>query len=491
MPADAGRLIVVSNRLPVSIDRGADGAIRARPSDGGLVSALAPALRDRGGIWVGWTGGEEGPGAAAAFAEAGRGAGYELRPVALSEAEQRGFYFGFSNEVLWPLFHDLQSHCNFDPAYWQTYDAANARYAESVAAIAGPGDLVWVHDYHLMRLRAHLRRAGCRAPAAFFLHIPFPPPDIYVKLPWRRPLLEALLQYDLVAFQTPRDRRNFLDCLRLLLPEVSLSARGLPVVVASGAHGAVRVARLPIGIDFRRFADEADAPDAVATATALRRELRGRQILLGIDRLDYTKGIPERLLAFGAALAQYPELRERVTLIQVVVPSREKIPQYQGLKERIENLVGQINGQFTRPGGWVPIHYVFRQLTPQELIGWYRAADVALVTPLKDGMNLVAKEYCACQTDGDGVLVLSEFAGAAAELEEPALLVNPYAVDEVAAAINRACTMPAAERRQRMARLRRTVRRHDVFWWVDSFLRAAFGGDAATPAPARPAAGGA
>jgi trehalose 6-phosphate synthase len=475
--AARSRLVVVSNRLPVSVTRSPGGRLVARPSDGGLVSALGPALRDRGGTWVGWSGGPSGAEARTALRRVARTAGYDLRAVSLSADEQRGFYLGFANEVIWPLFHDLGSACRFVPDYWQAYLSANSRYAEQVAAVAGPRDLVWVHDYHLIHLREELRARGCGARAAFFLHIPFPSPDMFLKLPWRRPLLEALLAYDLVGFQTPRDRRNFLDCVGQLLPGVSLTGRGGPVVVAGMGPSETRIGRFPIGIDYNDFVRRSLAPEVTAAVERLRSGLPGRQLLLGIDRLDYTKGIPERLQAFALALEQHPELHERVTLIQVVVPSREGIGQYQALKEQVENLVGQINGRFTRPGGWVPIHYAFRRLTPVELLAYYRAASVALVTPLKDGMNLVAKEFCACQAGEDGVLVLSEFAGAAAELRPGALLVNPYDVAELAGAIATALAMEPAERRRRMRRLRRTVRRHDVFWWTDTLLRAASGRD--------------
>lgn len=470
-------LVVVSNRLPVSVTRDAAGRLLARPSDGGLVSALAPALRERGGTWVGWSGGPADAEARTALRRAARTAGFDLRPVALSAEEQEGFYLGFSNEVIWPLFHDLGSVCRFIPAYWDAYLSANDRYAEQVSAVAGPRDLVWAHDYHLMNLRQEMLTRGCEARAAFFLHIPFPAPDMFLKLPWRRPLLEALLDYDLVGFQTPRDRRNFVDCVHQLLPDAVVRGRGQPLVVIAHGGRETRVGSFPIGIDYNDFVRRSLAPEVTAQVERLRAELPGRQLLIGVDRLDYTKGIPERLHAFALALERRPELRERVTLIQVVVPSREGIGQYQALKEQVENLVGQINGRFTRPGGWVPIHYVFRQLDPVELLAYYRAAAVALVTPLKDGMNLVAKEFCACQHDEEGVLVLSEFAGAAAELRSGALLVNPYDVVEMAGAICTALSMGADERRRCMRRLRRTIRRHDVFWWSDTLLRAATGRD--------------
>ncbi len=467
-------MIVVSNRLPLTVCEPSDKRSALRAGSGGLITALGPVMRARGGVWIGWPGfcGDDQE-LAERFTAAGREAGYDLVPVCLSEAERRGFYNGFSNEVLWPLFHDLQPLCNFDPSYWRTYQAVNARYARAVAGRAVAGDLIWVHDYQLMSVGEGCRRLGVSGPLAFFLHIPFPPADIFMKLPWRQAVLRALLAYDLVGFQAPRDRRNFVDCVGQLLPDVQITGRGRALAsLRSGGHE-TRVGHFPIGIDYNDFCRRASLPGVIDGAAALRGLLPHRQLVLGVDRLDHTKGIPERLRAFGDALERYPQLRERVTLIQVVVPSRADLPRYRELKAHIENLVGEINGRFTRPGNWVPIHYVFRSLQPDELLSYYGAAQIALVTPLKDGMNLVAKEYCACSPDEDCVLILSEFAGAAAEMGDAALLVNPFDIEAVGDAINRAYHLPSRERRDRMRRLRRRLRRHDVFWWVDAFVRAA------------------
>lgn len=466
---------MVSNRLPFVLSRGPDGALISRPGSGGLVTALLPVLRDRGGVWIGWPGlADHDAEVDAALAAATGKAGYQLAPVRLGAEEVAGFYHGFSNEVLWPLFHDLQSLCNFDPAYWRSYCAVNHKYAQVVLDHARSDEFVWVHDYQLLLLAAELRRAGLAAPLGFFLHIPFPPLDIYLKLPWRFTLLRALLDFDLIGFQTLRDQRNFLQCVRALLPAARVMQRGRLVRI-DGRE--VRVGCFPIGIDAAAFQRKASSPRVISAAEALRAELPNRELILGVDRLDYTKGIPLRLAAFRTALRRYPELQERVTLIQVVVPSRDDIAQYQDLKTRIEQLVGEINGEFTRPGGWVPIHYVYRALDRLDLVAYYRAAHIALVTPLKDGMNLVAKEFCACSVGGDGVLILSEFAGAAAQLQHGALLVNPYDIEGTADAIHQACTLPAADRRRRMSALRRTVRRQDVFAWVNGFLEAAIARD--------------
>ena len=471
------RLIVVSNRLPFALGRQGDGTWKIRPGSGGLVTALLPLLRDRGGTWIGWPGTGEGSGDLdAALAQATHDAGYALKPVALTSEEIHNFYLGFSNEIVWPLFHDMHSLCNFRPEYWRTYLNVNRKYADVVAANSSGRDFVWVHDYHLMHVASELRRLGSRARLGFFLHIPFPPLDIFVKLPWRFPLLRALLEYDMIGFQTLRDRRNFLQCVRTLVKEARVRGSGQVLAVDVNGHE-VRVGSFPISIDYNAFVRNASQPEVTGKVAELKALLPNRQLVLGVDRLDYTKGIPDRLEAFRNALLRYPDLHERITLIQVVVPSRVDIPQYHELKTRIERLVGEINGQFTRPGGWVPIHYVFRSLARADLLAYYQAAQIALVTPLKDGMNLVAKEFCACSIEEDCVLILSEFAGAAAQLQRGALLVNPYDIEGMADAIHHAFGMPAKARAARMRRLRRSIREQDIFWWIDSFLRAAIAKD--------------
>jgi trehalose 6-phosphate synthase len=467
------RLVVVSNRLPFAFRRDEDGRWLASAGGGGLVTALLPVLRHRGGTWIGWSGATESDAELDAELEAvGKNAGYTLKAVPLTAEEVRNFYEGFSNEVIWPLFHDMQQLCNFDPVYWRTYLEVNRKYARQVRASSSDSDFIWVHDYHLMSVADELRRLGCGARIGFFLHIPFPSPDIYLKLPWRMSLIEALLDYDLIGFQTARDRRNFLQCVRALVKGARIEGRGQVVEVASRRR-TVRVGHFPISIDFNAFMKQAASAETAARAKELHELLPKRKLVLGIDRLDYTKGIPLRLQAFRNALKRYPELRERISLIQVVVPSREDIAQYRDLRTEIERLVGKINGDFVDPGGWVPVWYVYRSLSRLDLLAYYRAADIALVTPLRDGMNLVAKEYCACSIEEDCVLVLSEFAGAAAQLARSALLVNPYDVEGVADALYRAYNMGSGERRARMKRLRRSIRKQDVFWWVDSFLRSA------------------
>lgn len=465
------RLVVVSNRLPVVLQLDESGWC-SKPGGGGLVRALAPIMSRRGGLWIGWPGnaGTDERELARLLASAGEELGCDMLPVALCEEEVSGFYQGYSNEIIWPLFHDLQSLCNFDPQYWTVFQAVEEKFAAVVVNSARAGDFLWVHDFHLLGLGRRVRARGYAGRIGHFLHIPFPPPDIFSKLPWRSDVLEGMLHNDVLGFQCPRDRENFLDCVRRLLPHARITR--LPgMMECAYQNRKTRIGVFPIGVDYQQFAEAAESDDVTERVITIRRDIPGSQIILGVDRLDHTKGIPYRLRAFEAALRRFPDLHKAVSLLQVVVPSRETVPKYQELKAEIEREVSRINGEFTQPG-WVPIHHVFRSLEWLDLVSFYRAADVALITPLKDGMNLVAKEYCACQPEENGVLILSEFAGAAVQLKRDALLVNPYDIDGVARAIHRAVTMSPTERHPLMRHLRGVVRREDVYWWLDRFLEA-------------------
>ncbi|HVP44693.1 MAG TPA: trehalose-6-phosphate synthase [Terriglobales bacterium] len=460
------RMVVVSNRLPVVINRTPDG-VTVEPASGGLVTALRPLLNDCAGVWIGWTGTDASPEIDGVLEAHSQHSNFALKPVFMTPEERSRFYCGFSNEVLWPLFHDLQSRCNFDPSYWDTYLTVNYRFAETAAREAQPGDLVWVHDYHLMSVALGLRRLGIQERLAYFHHIPFPGPDIFEKLPWREEILTALLDFDVVGFQTLRDRRNFADCLRQFVKAAEIRGHGDHLIVEEPGRNTL-VGAFPISIDFEEFAHGASDNAVSARAAGIVRSVGDSHIILGVDRLDYTKGIPERLAAFRHLLKEHTELHRKITLVQVVVPSREEIPKYSELKALIERWVSEINGHFSEPG-WVPVHYIHRHIDRAELLAYYRAADVALVTPLKDGMNLVSKEYCAARVNNDGVLILSEFAGAAFQLHRGALLVNPYHTRAVAEAIRRACEMPLPEQKKRMRKSRALIRRRDIYWWRDAF----------------------
>ena len=472
---DSQRLVVVSNRLPVVVEDRADGGLDVRPGGGGLVTALAPVLRNRGGLWMGWLG-RHVQGDLTEFLRDGEAeSGYSLQTVDLSEEEVQMYYQGFSNEVIWPLFHDFVSRCNFDTAYWPVYQRVNQRFAARIAEHTSPGDYIWVQDYHLMLVADELRRMGVERHLGFFLHIPFPSPDVFMKLPQRREILAGLLAFDLVGFQTPRDRRNFVRCVQTLHPRLQVKGRG-QVCEVHGADRVVRVGAFPISIDFKEFDGLSRSEEAARQAWMVHANLPERQIILGVDRLDYSKGIPNRIKAVARAVDRYPELAKTFTYVQVVVPSRVDVPEYQALRAEIERLVGEVNGRLTRDG-WQPVQYMFRSLPRAELVGHYRTSEVCLVTPFKDGMNLVAKEFCASSVDETGVLVLSEFAGAAYQLHRHALLVNPWDLDAVADALNEALHMPHDERRARMRKLRASIRRQDIFRWVNGFLRAAIAQD--------------
>lgn len=470
------RLIIVSNRLPIVCHRQDDGSWHIESSAGGLVTALDPVFKHRGGYWIGW------PGTTDAtlkelkkpLSEASHGQGYGFIPVALTPKERDDFYLGFSNEVIWPLFHDLQTMCHFHPAFFQAYEKVNRKFAWAIAKNSQNRDLIWVHDYHLMDVAANLRGMGVKSPLAFFLHIPFPPLDIFLKLPWRGQILKALLEFDLIGLQTPRDLRNFMQCLKLLGPKsfsrTKNQGQGVYRIHYEGRE--VSIGSFPISIDYKSFSEQSQSSEVLAKCQQLQSEFAGRHVLLGVDRLDYTKGILQKLEAFRLILEQQPEFRGKMTLVQYVVPSREKITEYHDLKVQIEQRVGEINGLYTT-GSWVPIHYRFQAMDRVRLLGYYRLADTALVTPLKDGMNLVAKEYCASQGKKPGVLVLSEFAGAAASLQKGAIMVNPYDIEGVARAIIKSYHMPQQEKQNRMKKMQRAIQKRDIFYWADRYLYAA------------------
>lgn len=497
----SGRFLIVSDRLPIVLTRDEREGWHAAPAAGALISALAPVLRNHRGTWIGWPGAseEEVPALREVLAGAIQVGGYPLRPVSLTDQERRGCYGGFSGEVIWPLFHDFQQECNFDPAYWRAYQKVNRKFARAVANAlsrnarqGGHSDFVWVHDHLLMNVAAELRKIGAAARTAFFSHLPFPSPDVFVKMPWRDGLLAGLLAYDQIGFQTPRDLVNFLDCVRMLVPGAYLApCEGRLWTIRAEIAGSdidLKAGAFPIGVDFEDLTARAALPEVEARTAALSASLNGRRLILGVDRLDRSKGIVEKLRAFAEALARYPEeLREKVVLVQVVVPSRETLPRHTALRTEIERLVGGINGRFGGLG-WTPVHYLYRSLDPAELLAHYRAADVALITPLKAGMNLVAKEFCAAHRNGRGTLVLSEFAGAATQLADGAFLVNPYDARATARTLVRALRLTPQERAARMRKLRDRVRREDLSWWTESFLETALGGSV-TGLPRREASG--
>jgi trehalose 6-phosphate synthase/phosphatase len=430
-------------------------------SVGGLATGLRGPHERSQGLWIGWPGRAAGLSASQSAALVRRLAELRIVPVNLTEAEVAGYYDGICNEVIWPAFHSFPSQLPLQIPDLSVYEEVNRRFADVIAAHHQPGDLIWVHDYHLMLVPQLVRERIPDASLGFFLHIPFPPAEVFRALPYRERLLEGLLGADLIGFHTPAYVRHFAAAVTRTLG-ISADLHGV-----LWQHRNLRLRVFPMGVDVAFFAAMAE-DDAVVREAAQIRQPAGPKVLVGIDRLDYTKGIPRRLLAFEALLKDHPELRERVRLLQVAVPSRTEVEAYQDLRATVDGLVGRINGVFSTPG-WSPIRYLSRGLTPPEVVALYRAADVMLVTPIRDGMNLVAKEFVAARTDEDGLLVLSELTGAAGELAE-AIHVNPYDVDQVAGALYRGLTMPESERRLRMQGLRRRVMAYDVHRWVSSFL---------------------
>jgi len=425
---------------------------------------MNPLLSKTGGEWIGWAGDSGGEDSQTRQAILSAWAKSDhCFAVDLPKEVAAGFYEGYANQTLWPVFHNFASHLKFDPKHWESYVEANRLFCEAVVNSYRPNDLIWVHDYHLMLLPQMLRERLRDAAIGFFLHIPFPSSEIFPVLPRREELLEGLLGSDLIAFQTHAHLQQFRAALLRVL--------GMETRIAEVALGSrpVHLEALPIGIAPEEYTSllNSDATTAKQYADWARR-YRGRKVLLAVDRLDYTKGVPERLRAYAHLFRCAPELRERVVLIQIAVPTREGIDTYQELRTEVNRLVGEINGQLGTPE-WIPLVYINRSIERSELVALYKLADVAWVGSLRDGMNLVAKEYVACKPDGNGVLVLSEFAGAAAEMGE-ALLINPYDEERTAATVNRALAMDDQERTLRMTALHHRVVRNDVFRWGKGFL---------------------
>lgn len=451
-------LIVVANRLPVHRVRTEHGH-RWESSAGGLVTAMQPVLKRTKGTWVGWSG------------TAGRSfppfeaAGIRIRPVGLSQRDVENFYHGMSNRTLWPLYHDAIRTPEFHRHWWKPYQEVNARFAKAAAKVARQGDVVWVHDYHLQLVPAMLRALKPKLKIGFFLHIPFPPDELFEWLPWRRELLEGLLGADVVGFHTSNAVRNFSRLVRMYTDAVGGDTQ------IEYQSRVIRVLSAPISIDTTWWEAQARRPEIQAKARELRKKIgSGRTIFLAVDRLDYTKGITARLNAFAEFLRTTGRSVDDCVLVQIAVPSREDVTDYAAMRDSVEMAVGRINGQFSVPGR-VAVHYFRKNLSREDLVAYYRAADVMLVTPLRDGMNLVAKEYVATRFDNTGVLVLSQFAGAARELTR-ALLVNPRDLDQMVQTFHEAMDMPAEDQAMRMAVLRSRVKRHDVHEWADHFLGA-------------------
>lgn len=450
------RLVVVSNRV----------ADPRKAAAGGLAVALGEALAESGGLWFGSSGevveGDSRPDRLHVH----RAGKVTLATADLTRAEHDGYYRGYANGVLWPVFHYRLDLADFDAGHIDDYRAVNRRLAEQLLPLLRPDDVLWVHDYHLIPFAAELRALGCRQRIGFFLHIPVPPQLVLAAMPAHDWLMRCLFAYDLVGVQSEAD---FVHLTRYLVGEIGAQQVDAHTFVAADRQ--LRAGAFPIGIDVDEFAELGEGEEAQQLLATLRDQYSRRRLVVGVDRLDYSKGLPQRIRAFRALLERHPSSRQSATLIQVAAPSREDVDAYGDIRRELESLCGAINGDFGDVS-WIPVRYLHRTVARKRVPGLYRAARVGLVTPLRDGMNLVAKEFVAAQdADDPGVLVLSRFAGAAEQLRD-ALLVNPYDTQGTADAIQQALHMPLDERRQRHARLLEEVRRHDVHWWRRRFLGA-------------------
>ncbi|MEW6425989.1 MAG: trehalose-6-phosphate synthase [Bacillota bacterium] len=461
-----GSLVVVSNRASY-VFTGNREQITWKRAVSGLVSAVEPVLNSFNGTWVAWCGRlNNGHARGMKIAVPAGSPRYTLQEVTLDEEEYNGYYHGFANSSLWPLAHQMIDKCAFKQEYWQAYRQVNHKFARAVVDSATEESIFWVHDYHLTIVPQLIRRRYPQSKIAFFWHIPFPPPDIFGVLPWARQVLHGLLGSDLIAFHTRSYLENFLACVKKYFRlQVNLE-HGL---VWSGNRRIIARA-IPVGINWQRFEQLANDPEVKAQARRIRRAAGAEHLLLGIDRLDYTKGISERIKAFGAFLEKYPQYQGRATLLQVAVPTRNGVEAYARLKEEVERLVGEINGLYDRGYGAVPVRYLHRSLNEKELVAHYLAADVLLVTALRDGLNLIAKEFIAARTDGQGVLLLSPFAGAAEELKS-AVLANPYNLNQLANRMKVALEMPPEEKQERLRTLQQVVKNKDSRWWWQTHLK--------------------
>ena len=454
-PAD---LVIVANRLPVDRVTHADGSVGWRRSPGGLVTALEPVIKDNEGAWIGWTGGTD------TDLEPFEQEGMRLVPVSLTSQEIEEFYEGFSNSTLWPLYHDVVAKPEFHREWWDAYTTVNQRFAEKAAEVAADGATVWVQDYQMQLVPQMLRELRPDLRIGFFLHIPFPPAELFQQLPWRRQILEGLLGADLVGFQLNGGAQNF---VRLVRQRVGHKTHRDMVYLPDGRT--VQALACPISIDTASF-EALAMSDSVTERAAQIRDALGNpgKVFLGIDRLDYTKGIYPRLRAFSELIRDGVFGVEDAVFVQVATPSRERVEQYKLLRDEIDRLVGRINGDLGRIGR-PAISYLHSSYPQHEMAALYRAADIMVVTPYRDGMNLVAKEYVACRYHNDGALVLSEFAGAAEELRQ-AWLINPYDINGMKAALVEAYRADPKETQRRMRAMRKTVMEFDVAAWASAFL---------------------
>ena len=454
------KTIIVSNRLPVKIQMSEEG-ISYNQSEGGLATGLGSIYKQGGNLWIGW------PGMYVNDIQIQDEITATLReenmsPIFLTTEDIRDFYEGFSNETLWPIFHYFMEYAEYERPLWEAYERVNLKFCEEIIKHAEPGDTLWVHDYQLMLLPQMIRERLENANIGFFLHIPFPSYEVFRLLPWRKEIITGLLGADLVGFHTYDDMRHFLSSVERIAGFSNTQGQ-----IETGKRTLI-VDSFPMGIDYDKYATSAQSEETIAKANIFKESIKDNKLIVSIDRLDYSKGIPKRLNAYEMFLERYPEFREKVTLYMVVVPSRDKVEKYKKLKEEVDEMVGRINGKFGRVA-WTPIHYFYRSFPLPSLSAFYRLADVALVTPMRDGMNLVCKEYVASKDNNGGVLVLSEMAGASKELSD-ALIINPNNIEQITETIYQALTMEPEEQNRRIKSMQGTIKKFNIHHWVNLFM---------------------
>jgi trehalose 6-phosphate synthase/phosphatase len=454
------KTIIVSNRLPIKVTKEND-HLQFKASEGGLATGLGSIYRKGNNLWIGWPGLLINQGIERINITE-KLKGENMHPVFLSQKEIKNYYEGFSNETLWPIFHYFSQYSEYNETFWDYYVKVNQKFCDEVIDFVEEGDTLWIHDYQLLLLPEMVRNKFPNLSIGFFLHIPFPSYEMFRLLPWRRELLNGMLGSDLVGFHTYDDMRHFLSSVS------RLAGFGYSTGQVNKPDRKVMVDAFPMGIDYKKYAEAASAPETIEREIRYRTSLGDQQLVLSIDRLDYSKGIPQRLKAFERFLHEYPEFKEKVSLVMLVVPSRDRVPKYQELKEEVDLLVGRINGQFGRIN-WTPIHYFYRSLPLEALSGFYRMAHVALVTPMRDGMNLVCKEFIASKLNKKGVLILSEMCGASKELSE-AILINPNDINAMVEALHRALTMPEEEQIAHIDVMQKSLQRYNIHHWVSLFM---------------------
>ena len=454
------KTIIVSNRLPLKVSV-ENKKMNFNPSEGGLATGLGSIYKEGNNLWLGW------PGIAVKKEDDKKEVRSRLkkdsmRPVFLTEQEIEDYYEGFSNETLWPNFHYFNQYVVYRDQFWEAYQKVNQKFAKEIISVAEPGDKIWIHDYQLLLLPQYVRDALPEISIGFFLHIPFPSYEAFRTLPWRRQILNGMLGADFLGFHTYDDMRHFLSSVNRLAGYGNAQGQ----VVVEGRK--ILADALPMGIDYDKYAETALSPDTLEREVRYRTSLGSQKFVLSIDRLDYSKGIPQRLKAFELFLQEHPEFLEKVSILMVVVPSRDQVGKYKELKEEVDLLVGRINGNFAKLN-WTPIHYFYRSFPLNALSAFYRMAHVALVTPMRDGMNLVCKEYIASRLDKKGVLILSEMAGSAKELSD-AILINPNDLGAIVKAMHEALTMPEENQVKHMEVMQRSLKRYNIHHWVSLFM---------------------